>query len=126
MASRVSPVGRPRNIGVIASLKWNDETIEKVRLKHGFGPRLANEVKDGLPLFFPNAIDKAASHLMIGQSGDGRYWVVAIKPTDEDGIWRVITGYEAGPKQIEQYHKWIGQPPKSEHTKDEQKKARED
>lgn len=101
---------RPRDIGEIVHLKWNDETIEKVRIKHGFGPRLASQIKDDQPLFFPNALDKAATHLMIGQSEDGRYWVVAIKRTDEVGVWEVVTGFEAGVKQIDQYHKWIGRP----------------
>jgi hypothetical protein len=100
---------RPRNIGEISHLKWTDETIEKARIKHGFGPRLANQVKNDLPLFFPNATDRSASHLMVGRSEDGRYWTVAIRPTDEEGIWQVITGFEAGAKQVEMYHQWVGQ-----------------
>lgn len=45
---------------------------------------------------------------MIGQSEDGRYWTIAIKPTDELGVWQVITGFEAGEKQVDMYHKWVG------------------
>jgi hypothetical protein len=115
---------RPRNVGEIVSLKWDDEVIEKVRLKHGFGPRLANQVKDDLPLFFLNALDKAATHLMVGQSEDGRYWVVAIKPTDEAGVWRVLTGFEAGLRQVESYDRWIGQPLERIGETDAQKKQK--
>ncbi|HKV54858.1 MAG TPA: hypothetical protein VJN94_09460 [Candidatus Binataceae bacterium] len=75
---------------------------------HGFTPRLAYQVRDDSPRAFLNQIDKGASHLLIGRSDDGRYWTIAIRPTEEENVWKVITGYESNEREVSHYLKWLG------------------
>lgn len=86
----------------VVSFEWNEENERECR-DHGLTPFLTVEVNDRRPLYFLNYVGRTATHMMIGPDLSGRFWVVAILPTEIDACWRPITGYPAEEKEMKLY-----------------------
>ena len=100
---------RPVDIGEVENFQWDDENLDHCA-DHSLGPRIARQVKDDLPLAFPNKPKRRAPFYMVGRAANGLLWTIAIEPTATPKLWRPITGYPSSEQQQDQYHKWIGKP----------------
>ncbi|MGB8413420.1 MAG: hypothetical protein WCE23_11400 [Candidatus Binatus sp.] len=87
----------------VVSFDWDEENEGECRA-HGLTPFIVVEVNERFPLYFLNKIGRTATHMMIGPSMSGRFWVVAILPHEKIvSCWRPITGYPAEKKEMELY-----------------------
>ena len=82
---------------------WNDQN-EGHCARHGLTPVTAKEVKDGAPKFFENDPEKTGTHIMIGPDAAGRCWTIVIKPTDQRGHWKPITGWPSDKTELRKYN----------------------
>jgi uncharacterized DUF497 family protein len=87
---------------LVVSFDW-DENNERECRHHGLTDRIVVEVNERRPLYFRNKVGRTATHMMIGSDKTGRFWVVAILPTQIRGCWRPITGYPAEEKEMKLY-----------------------
>ena len=86
---------------LVEEFEW-DERNEEHCGRHDLDPLIAEEVKDGAPKFYPNKPDVTGSHMMIGPDDEGEFWTVILVRV-RNGLWRPITGWESGSKEIGLY-----------------------
>jgi hypothetical protein len=86
----------------ISGLEWDLEN-ESHCARHRLTPIIADEVLAGRPLFFRGKPNRTATHMMIGQAIDGRFWTVHLLKTSKEGIWRPITGWPSTSAEIRRY-----------------------
>ena len=91
----------------VDEFEWDDENMVHCGL-HDFGPRIAEQVRSRLPLYFKNKAGRRATYVMVGPDRSGRSWTIAIQNTDSRGRWRPITGWLSSPQEVEQYYRTIG------------------
>ena len=68
------------DIGEVEEFEWDQENLDHCA-DHGFGPRIARQVKDDLPRAFPNERKRRAPFYMVGKAENGLLWTIAIEPT---------------------------------------------
>jgi hypothetical protein len=56
------------------------------------------------PLFFANKRGRKAAIMMIGPAIYGEFWTIPIVESDEDGIWRPITGWTSKDGEVNLYN----------------------
>jgi hypothetical protein len=71
--------------------------------EHGLDQFIADEVKEGVRLFFHNESGKSGSHKMIGQDEQGCFWTIIIDRTSVAGRWRPITGWPSTDGELSAY-----------------------
>lgn len=92
----------PANIKV-REFEWDEENLEHLR-PHGVTLELAEEIKDGAPLFFLNRPGRGGTHMMIGPDDSGRFWTIILVEAGAEGRWRPITGWPSDNPEIRWYN----------------------
>jgi uncharacterized DUF497 family protein len=90
----------------VAEFEWDEEN-ERHCARHHLTPTVADEVKDGAPLFFANRRRRSGSHQMIGPDSLGRYWTVILARTKTKARWRPITGWMSDNAEVLRYKRWM-------------------
>ena len=85
-------VREPTPALVLLQLQW-DEVNEEHLAEHDVTIEDVEEVRQNAPRFFLNLPDRSGTHVMIGPRFDGRFFYIALAPTNEHGRWRPITGW---------------------------------
>ena len=111
MRRRPQALRKAVEIGPVREFVWDDWNLAECAY-HGFGPRIARQVKEDMPQAFPNRPSRRREYLMIGQSSSGAFWTIAIESTGQPSLWYPLTEYPSNPTEIEHYYHWIGKPAK--------------
>ena len=77
---------------VIEALSIDDDNEEKF-WAHGLSVIHILQVLDRPHRIKRNRNERRASHLVIGQDGQGRCIAIPIEPTHEHGVWRPVTAW---------------------------------
>lgn len=96
------PARKPLEIE-IRDLEWDDENRDHAG-RHGLTEAITHMVLTMKPLFFPNKLGRRAAIMMIGPAIYGEFWTIPIVASDEDGIWRPITGWPSEPSEVSLYN----------------------
>jgi hypothetical protein len=87
---------------VVRDFEWDDENRDHAG-RHGLTEAIAHMVLTMRPLFFPNKRGRRAAIMMIGPAIYGEFWTIPIVESDEDGIWRPITGWPSEVGEVNLY-----------------------
>ena len=90
-------VGAAINLDV-RGFEW-DEVNEAHLLRHGVRRQNVMDVYFGLPKYFVNFPEREGSHVMVVPSSSGVFFVISIRRTEADGIWRPITAWHVGERK---------------------------
>ena len=63
--------------------------------KHRVSLKEITEVLIGQPEYFLNEVERRAPLIMVGPTLENRILVVPIEPVGREGVWRVVTAFEA-------------------------------
>lgn len=61
------------------------------------------ELFDGEPAFFQNGGTRRAPIIMVGPTARGRLLCVPLEPAGMEGVWRVVTAFEANAGHRQRY-----------------------
>jgi hypothetical protein len=86
--------------------EWDAANLRHVleERSRGVNPALVDEISNGAPKLFPNALmeGRSGSHLMVGPSAEGRFWTIVLLYKHSD-LWRPITGWPSTNAEIRLY-----------------------
>jgi hypothetical protein len=83
----------------IWALRWDVRNIEKLA-QHGVDWERPDQVLDNHNIVYRNRRDRAAPYSLVGFDDSGAAITLPIRPTDEPGIWRPVTGWYAKPSEL--------------------------
>ena len=95
------PRKRKKSARGIKINEWDvDESNASELAGHGLSVETVDDIASARPRFRRNKKGRAATHQMIGPDAGGAFWVVCIVEQTPER-WRPITGWPAGPHEIE-------------------------
>ena len=82
---------------------WDDFNEAKLRA-HEIATRTIDEVLQNAPEFFINFPGRSAEYLMIGPDLQGRFYYAPFVPTNDEGIWYVVTAHRIDERRARRYY----------------------
>jgi hypothetical protein len=88
---------------VVRDLEWdavNEEHFGRHRIRRSD----VMSVLHGVPRFFVNLPSRRGTHVMLGPTAAGVYFLVTMRQTDQEGVWRPVTGWHLGDRKGRQLY----------------------